>query len=45
MGEGYTYLVTAGEGGEQASGLTTGQCTAADGSQRLTGWVLTFGLP
>lgn len=45
MSEGYTYLVTAGEGGEQASGLTTDPCTAADGSQRLTGWVLTFGLP
>lgn len=45
MSEGYTYLATAGEGGEQASGLTTGQCTAADGSQRMTGWVLKFGLP
>lgn len=45
MSEGLTYLATAGEGSEQASGLTTGQCTAADGSQRMTGWILTFGLP
>jgi len=45
MSEGYTYLVTAGEGGEQASGLTTGSCTSADGTTRLSGWKLTFALP
>ncbi len=45
MSEGYTYLVTAGEGGEQASGLTAEECTAADGSRRLSGWNLTFALP
>ncbi|GAP13424.1 hypothetical protein LARV_01178 [Longilinea arvoryzae] len=45
MTEGYTYLVTAGEGGEQASGLTTGECTASDGSRRLSGWKLIFALP
>lgn len=45
MSEGYTYLVTVGEGGEQANDLSTGECTAADGSRRLSGWKLTFGLP
>jgi hypothetical protein len=45
MSEGYTYLVTIGEGSEQASNLTTGQCTAADGTTHLSGWKLTFALP
>lgn len=45
MSEGFTYLVTAGEGGQQASGLTTSNCAAADGSRRLNGWKLVFALP
>lgn len=45
MSEGYTYLVTAGDGGEQAGSLTTGECTASDGSRRLSGWKLIFVLP
>ncbi len=45
MTEGNLYTVTVGEGGEQARDLTIGECTAADGSTRLSGWKLTFALP